>query len=57
MDSTSFREAILADYIVKVKTMTAEELVQELIDLKHRALESSSDEELINQIYATREPE
>lgn len=47
MDSTSFREALLADYISKAQEMTREELLQEAIDLKYRVLESCSDAELI----------
>lgn len=47
MDSTSFREALLADYISKIQEMTREELLQETIDLKYRVLESCSDAELI----------
>lgn len=54
MDSVSFREAILADYILKVKTMTTAELMQELIDLKYCVLESLPDEELVKQIYVSR---
>jgi len=52
MDSTSLREAILADYIGKIQDMTRKELLQELIELKYRMLESCSDSELINHQYA-----
>lgn len=53
MDSTSFREALLADYITKVQCMTRDELLQEVIDLKYRVLESCSDADLITNQYAT----
>jgi hypothetical protein len=51
MDSMSFREALLADYISKIQGMTREELLQEAIDLKYRVLESCSDSELIASQY------
>jgi hypothetical protein len=51
MDSMSFREALLADYIAKVQCMTREELLQEVIDLKYRVLESCSDTDLIKNQY------
>jgi hypothetical protein len=54
MDSMSFREALLADYISKIQGMTREELLQEVIDLKYRVLESCSDAELIANRYGER---
>jgi hypothetical protein len=54
MDSTSFREALLADYISKIQEMTREELWQEVIDLKYRVLESCSDAELIANQYGNQ---
>ncbi len=47
MDRTTFIEMILADYIERVKHLSREELLNELLDLKYRVLESSSDDEVI----------
>ena len=56
MDRTTFLEALLADYIMKVQTLSPDELIQEAIELKSLVLESASDEELISNNYAPRRP-
>ena len=54
MDETSFREAILADYISKVEKWPRDKLLQELLDIKLRLLELSSDNEAIKQLNEQR---
>jgi hypothetical protein len=44
MDNIALSEMILADYIEKVKNLSREELLNELLDLKYRVLKSSSDD-------------
>lgn len=55
MDSTTFREMILADYIEEVKHLSREELLNRLLDLKYRVLESSSDDEVVQQYEQRRQ--
>ena len=49
MDSTTFREAVLADYIVEMSGLSRDELLQEVIELKSLVLESASDTEVLQQ--------
>jgi len=46
MDKSTFQEAILADYIRKIKSLSGEKLINELIQHKWTELESLSVEEL-----------
>ncbi|MFA6376743.1 MAG: hypothetical protein WCX69_05065 [Candidatus Paceibacterota bacterium] len=50
MDRTSFREAVLADYILKAENWDREKLLQETISLKCLLLESQTDSEIITEI-------
>jgi hypothetical protein len=50
MDKTSFREAALADYILKAENWDREKLLQETISLKYLLLESQTDSEIITEI-------
>lgn len=51
MDRTTFREAVFADYIVKMSGLSRNELLQEAIELKSLVLESASDTEVLQQSY------
>jgi hypothetical protein len=50
MDRTSFREAVLADYILKAENWDREKLLQEAINLKCLLLESQTDSEIITEV-------
>ena len=50
MDRISFREAVLADYILKAENWDREKLLQETISLKSLLLESQTDSEIITEI-------
>jgi len=54
MDETSFREAILADYIIKVQDWPRNRLLEELLDVKCRLLELASDNEAIIELNEQR---
>jgi len=57
MDRTTFTEALLADYIARVHMLSREELIREVIELKHRVLKSASDGELTTIAYEQRNTE
>jgi hypothetical protein len=50
MDRVSFREAVLADYILKVENWDRETLLQEAINLKSLLLGSQTDSEIITEV-------
>lgn len=54
MDKVSFREAILADFIMEVESWSRERLLQELISMKHSELESATDGEVITKLHEDR---
>ena len=55
MDRFSFQEAVLAEYISALRTYSRDELVNELLDLKHDQLEKLSDEALIVELNVQRQ--
>lgn len=54
MDRISFQEAVIAEYIGKLKLYSREELVSELIEVKFCQLERLSDEALIVEMNVQR---
>ena len=54
MDKTSFREAILADYIMEAESWPRKKLIQELIRIKFHELESATDNEVLVKLYEQR---
>lgn len=54
MDETTFREAMLADYILRVQGWSRNKLLQELLDVKCRLLELSNDGEIIIELNEQR---
>lgn len=50
MNSTSeLKDYLIADEIQRISSLSKEELIRELIDLKSRAIEEMNDYELLNQ--------
>ena len=47
---TELKDAIIADEISRIESLTQKELVEELIDLKSRQIESLSPDEVINYL-------
>jgi len=50
MNSTSeLKDYLIADEIQRISSLSQEELMRELIDLKSKAIEAMSDSELLNR--------
>jgi hypothetical protein len=47
---TELKDALIADEISRIESLTQKELVEELIDLKSRQIESLSPDEVINYL-------
>lgn len=47
--TTELKDYLIADEIQRISSLSKEELVQELIDIKSKAIEQMSDYELLNQ--------
>jgi hypothetical protein len=54
MDRLSFQEAVLAEYVIKLRSYSRAELVSELLDQKYGQLEKLSDEALIYEMNVQR---
>jgi len=48
---TELKEAILADYILKIQNLPKEKLIQELIEIKSRELKLFDDNQLLKNKY------
>lgn len=47
---TELKDYLIADEILRIKSLTQKELVEELIDLKSKQIESLSPDEVMNYI-------
>lgn len=47
---TEIKDCVIADQIQRIKLLTKEELIEELIDLKSKEVEKMNDEELLNKL-------
>lgn len=54
MDRLSFQEAILADYIQSISSLTRDQLLNELLDVKLKQLETLPDQKLTVELNEQR---
>lgn len=54
MEETSFKEAIMADYIVRVQDWPRDRILQELLDVRYRLLELTNVNGIVIEINEQR---